>query len=150
MNIFGKFFQRFVSLPTQKTFKYRKEVNVLGKTLYKPIATIYINHKDLTWHPYSMYIDSGADITTINKTFGNLIGLRLKPKEEKFLINGIGGKEEFVYRDIDIKIVRKVFNIKVAWIQNDNIPLLLGRENVFDRFEIVFKQNNREISFIEL
>ena len=38
---------------------------------------------------------------------------------------GIGGKVEFVYRDIDIKIVKKIFNIKIAWIQDDNIPLLL-------------------------
>ena len=96
-----------------------------------------------------MYIDSGADITTINKTFGNLVGLRLKPKEQKYELNGVGGKEEFVYRDIEIKIVKQVFNIKIAWVQNDNIPLLLGREGVFDKFEIIFKEKFREIIFKE-
>ena len=147
--MFGNFFLRFFKQHTSKVFSYKQEINVWGRKFYRPVATIYINHKDTTWHPYSMYIDSGADITTINKTFGNLVGLRLKPKEQKYELNGVGGKEEFVYRDIEIKIVKQVFNIKIAWVQNDNIPLLLGREGVFDKFEIIFKEKFREIIFKE-
>lgn len=147
--MFGNFIINYFFPSYKKTFKYKQEVNAWGRKFYRPIVTIYINHKDLSWHPYSMYVDSGADITTINKTFGNLIGLRLKPKEQKYELNGVGGKEEFVYRDIDIKLIKQIFKIKVAWVQNDNIPLLLGRENVFDKFEIIFKEKDKQITFIE-
>jgi len=147
--MFGNFIFNLFSKPVHKVFKYKKEVNAWGRKFYRPIATLYIKHKDSSWHPYSMYIDSGADITTINKSFGNLIGLRLKPKEQKHELNGVGGKEEFVYRDIEIRIIKKVFNIKVAWVQNNNIPLLLGREGVFEKYTICFREKQQEIEFIE-
>jgi len=147
-NFFSKFFKNKAS--ASKSFQYKKEINIWGRKFYKPIASIYINHKDETWHPYSMYIDSGADITVINKTIGNLIGLKLKPKEQKFNLNGIGGKKEFVYREINIKIVKSTFNVKIAWVQDDDIPLLLGRENVFDKFNICFTEKEKSVVFTEI
>jgi len=147
--MFGRFFQQFFSKPNSKVFQYKQEINAWGRKFYKPIVTVYIKHVDMSWHPYSMYIDSGADITIINKSFGNLIGLKLKPKETKYKLNGVGGQEKFVYRDIKIRLVNKIFKIKVAWILNDNTPLLIGRENVFDKFKICFREKDKKIVIIE-
>jgi len=147
--MFGNLFQQFFNKPYSKVFKYKQEINTWGRKFYRPIVTVYIKHDDLSWHPYSMYIDSGADITTINKSFGNLIGLRLKPKEIKYELNGVGGQEKFVYRDVTIKLVKQILNIKIAWVQNDSVPLLIGRESVFDKFKICFNEKDKQIVITE-
>ena len=41
------------------------------------------------------------------------------------------------------------FIVKVGWAQIDHVPLLLGRANVFDEFEIAFKQFDKKVVFIK-
>ena len=132
-----------------KTFPYKQEVNSWGRTFYRPIALIYIRHQDKSWRPYPFYVDSGADITFVNKSFGNLLGLKLKPNEEKFKMRGIGGEIDAVYRDIYVRIVKKVIKIKVSWILSDDVPLLIGRESVFNKYSICFEENKKKITFKE-
>jgi len=132
-----------------KSFPYKKEVNSWGRTFYRPLVITNIKHTDGSWHPYPMYIDSGADITVINKSFGNLIGLKLRPNENKFEIRGLGGNLEAVYRDIVIRVVHKSIKIKISWVLSDDVPLLLGRESVFNRFNICFEEKQKKVTFKE-
>ncbi|MHC1611363.1 MAG: hypothetical protein ACXQTW_07215 [Candidatus Methanospirareceae archaeon] len=57
---------------------------------------------------------------------------------------------EFKSRDgewVDIRIDDVEFPIDVAWALEEDVPPLLGRTDVFDRFKIMFNQGSRSIIF---
>lgn len=39
---------------------------------------------------------------------------------------------------------------KVAWALIEDIPPLLGRQDIFDKFHIIFKQDKEQIIFEEI
>lgn len=141
----------FIKRDNIAVFPYKEEFVPLGKNVFRPIALVNVQHaEDMAWHPYSFYVDSGADTCVINKQIGNLMGLRLKPGEEKVKVRGIGGEVQAVYRKIKIKIINKSFLVNTAWILSGNVPMLLGRRDVFKHFEITFLEKQKQTKFVEI
>ena len=61
---------------------------------------------------------------------------------------GVGGEIEYVNRTIEMSIGGHSFKAPVAWVIDEtDVPLLLGREVVFDLFDIKFVQAERRIEF---
>ena len=132
------------------TFKYKKEkVGVLGETTLRPVARIYLSTDKKSWYRFEPYIDSGADITLLSKSTGDLIGLKLE-KEKPFNLGGISDGIPIVYKKIWMRLGKKEFEVKVAWAQVHGIPPLLGRTTVFENFNITFKQKQGIIEFQEI
>jgi hypothetical protein len=53
-----------------------------------------------------------------------------------------------VLRKVDAEIDGHALNVPIAWLQTDAVvEHLLGREVVFDRFDIEFKQCDQQIIF---
>ncbi len=92
-------------------------------------------------------VDSGADITLVPKEAGKKIGFALKEGEEIQSIGGVSGSLPVVYRELRLQIGEFEFNAPVAWALEEDIPFLLGREIVFDKFDIEFKQAEKKIIF---
>lgn len=46
-----------------------------------------------------------------------------------------------------MKISKEIFNAKVAVALIEDVPYLLGREDVFDQFEICFRQKKKVTFF---
>jgi hypothetical protein len=97
----------------------------------------------------SMLVDSGADITLISFKVGQDLGFSLAESEGKRSAETVGGKVEYVLREIEMTIDQHSFIATVAWLQNpiDVEQLLLGREMVFDKFNIEFRQADEQIIF---
>ncbi len=98
----------------------------------------------------AMLVDSGADISVISKDFGELLGLSVSDNEKIFSANGVGGGIlQYVEREIFFKINNKtITKVPVAWIQDDRYKeMIIGREVVFDTFDIEFKQAEETIIF---
>ena len=95
-------------------------------------------------------IDSGADVTSIPKNVGEYLRLSRPKWKEVKKIRGIGNikKIKYVERDIEIKIGDgDFFYIKVWWLFNNEGEVLIGR-NIFEKFDVLFKQNpNKQIIF---
>lgn len=49
---------------------------------------------------------------------------------------------------VPMKIEKYQFSCTIAWAQIERVPFLLGRENVFEYFDITFRQKERKIIFI--
>ena len=99
------------------------------------------------WIELRPYIDSGADITLIPLTFGRLLGLELKKEEIKHL-HGVGGAGvPVVITEVDTRIGDAEFPVRVAWVLEDDLPPLLGRVDIFDRFTITFDQRKEIVIF---
>lgn len=99
--------------------------------------------------PASMLVDSGADFSVISCQIGEDFGYALADAEQTLLAQGIGGTVSYVLRGIEMDIDGHAFVAPVAWLQDegDAEEMILGREVVFDRFNIEFRQADEQILF---
>ena len=127
-------------------FPYRPEPTPGGKTIYRPVAKVNVfgaNGRSLT--PL-LYIDSGADHTLLPYRLGKYLGLD-QTRGEVREIHGINGAVGVIYAPIDMELAGLRFTVRVAWAQLEEVPCLLGRTDVVDRFEITFQQARRVVVF---
>lgn len=117
---------------------------------WKPLFDIEIGKNKTDFIKQAMLVDSGADISVISKDFGEVIGLSIADNEKIYSANGVGGGIlKYVEREIFFKINGKsVIKVPVAWIQDDRFKeMIIGREVIFDAFDIEFKQAEETIIF---
>ena len=125
----------------------REESGIFGKVL-RPVARITLINGEIKI-PQLFYIDSGADITLIPRSVGEILGLEIKDPKEIKEIKGVGERRiPIVIREIKIKIGDKIFDSRIAWSLIEEVPLLLGRLDVFGLFDILF-QKERKIIFTD-
>jgi hypothetical protein len=96
-----------------------------------------------------MLIDSGADMCLIPWWLGAVLGLTVSKGEIISEAFGIGGNVKYVTRNLTYIIDEHVVeNVPTAWIQNEEVDdFILGREVIFDAFDIEFKQAEETIIF---
>ncbi len=95
-----------------------------------------------------MLVDSGADFSLIPKQLGLDLGYELALGEPMNKAEGIGGSVDYVLRTVEMQLDSHIFNALVAWVQTEGCEdIILGREVVFDLFDIEFKQANEKIIF---
>ncbi|MEK9149089.1 MAG: retropepsin-like aspartic protease [Candidatus Desantisbacteria bacterium] len=113
---------------------------------WKPIILLTLISDTVSLEEY-LLVDSGADITLIPKKVGKELGFTLKEGEEPDSLGGVTGSTPIVYRQLKIRIGKFEFDAPVAWALEERVPFLLGREVVFDKFNIEFKQAERKVIF---
>lgn len=112
---------------------------IFGKIL-RPFATVTLRNNDKETSQ-SMLIDSGADLILIPKSIGDYLGFIIE-NEKITEVRGIGEQGiPIIIKRTKVKIGNKEINADVAWSLIEEVPLLLGRKDVFDNFEIIFKNN---------
>ena len=127
-------------------FRYRAERSPLGR-ITRPIATVFISSGSVRGK-LAMYIYSGADISMIPFRFGKAIGLRQTPRDTLREIGGIsGGAVPYLLKRVDLGIGRTQFPVRIAWTLIEEVPLLLGRMDVFSRFRILFDERRGFVEF---
>lgn len=96
-----------------------------------------------------MLIDSGADMCLIPWWLGVVLGLTVSKNEAIHEAFGIGGNVKYVTRNLTYTIDEHIVeNVPTAWIQNEEVDdFILGREVIFDAFDIEFKQADETIIF---
>jgi len=128
-------------------FKYREEYSEpIGKIL-RPVAKVYLQSIDGEFIPQFMYVDSGADFILIPYKLGRFLGLRHEG-EEVYEIEGVNGVVPVIFKTANIRIAdSEKFQAKIAWSQIEDVPMLMGRLDVFDRFDITFRKNEHKVIF---
>ena len=128
-------------------FKYKQEPSrIPGKLIYRPVAEIYLKSKLNNWIKFNPYIDSGADVTLIPLSLGKLLGLSVNEKKIE-QIGGIRGSVPVIYFKQEIKIGDIEFSAQIAWALIEEVPPLLGRTDIFDKFNVQFRQKESLIIF---
>ena len=129
-------------------FRYRRERSDLLGTIYRPVAEVYFKDRDGNLLVSFMYIDSGADITLIPKAMGESLGLRFDEKEIRE-IRGIGAaRVPIIIRKVWLKIGGHEIEARIAWALEEGIPPLLGRVDIFNKFDVRFREEDRVIEFV--
>ncbi|MEH2298206.1 MAG: retropepsin-like domain-containing protein [Nostoc sp.] len=109
---------------------------------------VKLKHKDIEMST-TILVDSGAELSLISFKLGQDLGYALADAESKLLAETIGGRVEYVLRNVEMTIDEHSFITAVAWLQTNTggEQLLLGREVVFDKFNIEFRQADEQIIF---
>ncbi len=114
---------------------------------WQPIAQVKLRYERWAAHTLLMLVDSGSDISIIGLSDGHLLGFRHEPDEDIVTLHGIGGTVEGFRREVTITVVGRTFGAPILWAQTDRVPAILGREVVFDLFDIEFRQADRRVIF---
>ena len=132
------------------SFPYREERTRFGEIIFRPRATIELQGMDRAWYKFSLYADSGADVTLLRRSDCKILGYELTMGDERPLGGiGKGFVKTYVHR-IKLKIGTMEFVCAVAFADEEEIPRLLGREDVFEYFRICFDQPKLSTDFITL
>jgi len=115
---------------------------------WQPNYHVKLKHRDINIST-TMLVDSGAELSLISLKVGKDLGYALADAESALLAETIGGRVEYVLRNVEMTIDGRSFIAPVAWLQTNTggEQLLLGREVVFDKFNIEFRQADEQIIF---
>lgn len=96
-------------------------------------------------------LDSGADMTFIPKSVGEVLKLSNPTKDEVSNILGKtvtladGKQSKYVRRKVTIVIGECKFKISIGWLfSSNNAQILLGRD-LFSNFDILFKERKKKV-----
>ena len=120
-------------------FPYRKERSSIFGVILRPVAKVILEEEFDQW----LYVDSGADITLIPLSLGDLIGFRRLRQDKLQRIMGVGKSSvPIIVKKTSMRIGSVSFDARVAWSQVEDVPPLLGRTDVFRNFAITFKEKD--------
>jgi hypothetical protein len=127
-------------------FDYRQET-VRGETVLRPVARVILQHEGRTVI-FFPYIDSGADVTLIPRSIGDALGLGLNKSDIEELA-GLGeGKVAVVRQQVRMSVGSTTLDCEIAWALIEEVPPLLGRKGVFDRFSVEFREWERKVVLV--
>ena len=96
----------------------------------------------------TVLIDSGSDFTILPYQTGKDLGFADGVEEVRRKGYGVSGSFTFLEKELECTIDGHTFKLPVAWLlEGGDDDIILGREVVFDLFEIEFKQADETIIF---
>ena len=126
-------------------FDFREEQSRLFGPILRPVAEIvFVNgNKEIL---ESVYVDSGADVSLMPKSVGDALGFTIEKSDNIIEIKGVGERGiPVVLKKLKMKIGETFIETRIAWALIEEVPLLLGRVDVFNFFDICFKKNKKTV-----
>lgn len=94
------------------------------------------------------HIDSGATTSILPESDGDVLGIDIKGGK-KAVVRGIASESLVGYRHfVVVQFGQLKIKIPVIFIENILVPRILGREDVFPRFGIVFDESKHRTAFL--
>ena len=128
--------------------KFREEKSSLGKVL-RPAAEVILEKNGFSVE-MPMYIDSGADVSVIPLRLGRALGFKQEESDTICEIKGVSGAcVPYIIKEVGLVLNEKKLKIRIAGALVEEVPMLMGRMDIFDKFRIIFDENNGWIDFEE-
>ncbi len=126
--------------------EFREEKSSLGKVL-RPVAEVVLKRGGFSVG-MPMYIDSGADISMIPLRFGRALGFKQEEIDTIQEVRGISGASiPYILKEVTLVLNGEELKTRVAWALVEEVPILMGRLDIFDKFRIIFDQRRGWIDF---
>ena len=123
------------------SFPYKKEPSSIFGYVYRPVVEMYLRTGEGEWFNVSPYADSGADITILPRSVCEILGLRLQDGQEN-VVTGVSGEEIKIFiHKITVRIGDEEIEIRAGFAEREDIPYLLGRTDILNRFNIPFESD---------
>jgi len=133
-------------VPRVAHFPFTRVLTPIG-LIQAPIVHVVLSHGTRAVE-VEMTVDSGADLTMIPHQLGKSLGLRATTSTTRRL-SGVAGGLQYRLARLQIRLGQFTFPARVAWARHDDVPELLGRLDVFNKFAITFDEAHRRITFRE-
>jgi hypothetical protein len=112
--------------------------------IFKPILRVKITGPSRSVETL-MLLDSGADISFIPYSIGEAIGLEVDIANRSE-VRGIGeGSVPYILANVILSIGDIEIPARIGWALIEEVPLLLGRLDVFQQFSIEFREFENKI-----
>ena len=112
--------------------------------MLKPLIPVRLAGPDSS-ETVLMLLDSGADLSLIPYSVGEAIGLE-PDMSRRSEIQGVGeGSVPYILSRVQISIGATVVPVRVGWTLTEEVPLLLGRLDVFRHFAVEFRAFENKI-----
>lgn len=93
-------------------------------------------------------LDSGAQITLLPKADAEELGIAIE-EGEHVAVGGVGNEELFGYKHLlTLKIGGLSFKAPVVFADRNDVPRILGRESVFEKFFLILDEKGRRIAAV--
>lgn len=130
-------------------FNYKSVRRPNGGFVKCPMVPVTITGNSAMRIEFMALLDSGADLSVIPKDVAELLNLDIHKETSKS--KGIGGDVNVINTNLLVNISKghESYNINLPVqiiLNNENIPVILGRAGFFDEFDILFDQKNQRVS----
>ena len=129
-------------------FPLNEKITPLG-TCSDPTIIVEVLTKD-GFRSFNFIFDTGADCTILPRYLSKIVGVDLSACK---IVQSYGLKNEpvkvFVAK-ITIRIAKLEFPIRCLFTEDDSTSLLLGRMDIFSRFNITFDNKHKKIRLSEI
>lgn len=116
--------------------------------IYRPIARVDFWSKTIkNWVEIIMLVDTGADYTLLPKFYAEDLGVNLEKDCQPFSTLGIGGSETvYLFKKMEVKLGSWRLTVPIGFLEHDNVPPLLGRQNFLEDFRVLLFRHTAEFS----
>jgi len=128
-------------------FPYRP-IQGTRDTLYRPRAMVKLSGPSRSLM-VDCLVDSGADVSVFSWQVGRALGWfdNMISREQSYTLDGLSGNVACYQRQVEVEIGTILLESTVMWALSDDVPNILGRQDVFDRFNIEFCQSDKKVIF---
>ena len=127
------------------TFPYQYKQIEFGK-VFNPYIPIPVKAR-WGWQNLWFLVDSGADTTMLTLSLANQLGLNIN-KNKRSQLFGIGERSVTAFSGIiELKFNNYVIKTRCYFIDTEDSTLLLGRLDIFDKFNVYFDSTKQKVSF---
>ena len=130
------------------TFPFERRSSPLFGTVYQPRAVAgFWSRKASNWMALVCLVDTGADYTLLPRVYAAELGINVAREGRVFDARGIGGSERVVLLPRwPMKLGSWTRRIPVGFINRDDLPPILGRQDCLETFKLTLFQHRTTFS----
>ena len=130
-------------MPKSWVFDYQREP---GGYLY-PAAILHVQGKNKTWQGFLMFVDSGTDTTLLTREDALLLGIDYRSGKYT-QVGGINrGFIDGYAHKLKVRLCDQEFKAEIIFADSDETPRLLGRQDIFKKFQVCFRDSKHQSYF---
>ena len=125
------------------SFAFEKRPSTIFGTVYRPVASVSFWSKNAyTWSEILLVVDSGADYTILPRYWAGNLGIDLEKEAVLYKTSGVGGEAKtYFIKSWKIKLGEREMSIPLGFLDQDNVPPLLGRQDFLETIKVVFNRH---------
>lgn len=124
------------------SFSYEVKPSAIFKFVRRPVAFVsFWSDKFNRFIRDTLIVDTGADYTILPKYFSKVLGIDLGKDCIPYISKGIGGEAKIYLakKKIIVLVGQAKRQIPVGFLDHDDVPPLLGRQECLDTFKLTME-----------
>ena len=111
---------------------------------YRPLIDVEVGGEENS-RCFKALVDSGTDVTMMDQSIASLLGIENGTKAQ---VSALGAETEGFFANVSLKIDKfeTAFSFRVLFVENlsHNFDIILGQEDFFQNFEVIFKKKQNK------